>query len=79
MTPMNGDPSLYIKEVDGDTEGLLGNYEDDNLFADTKAVWDFARQTQNTFDSKELEWYDFQFVGVEIETTIDEQDQYHSQ
>ncbi len=72
MTPLDGDPSLYVKEMDGDTEGLLGNYVDDNIFAGTKVIWDLARQTQDTFDSKELEWDDFQFVGVKIETTIDE-------
>ncbi len=73
MNPLDGHPSLYIKEMDGDTEGLLGNYVDDNLFAGSKVVRGLARQTQNKFDSNELEWDDFQFVGVKIETTIDEQ------
>ncbi len=70
MTLLDGDPSLYIKEMDGDTEGLLGNYVDDNLFAETKVVLDLARQTQNTFDSKEIECLRFSNSSV---ATIDEQ------
>lgn len=70
MSPLTGDPALYVKEGDGQTDGLLGSYVDDMLLGGNE---DFQRLTESTltrFDSKPREWDDTEFLGVRIRTLL---------
>lgn len=66
MLPLDGDPSLYMKESSGQTIGLLGSYVDDCLFAGNPDFDTCIKATQERFESKPLESDNFEFLGVRI-------------
>ena len=54
-SPLKGDPSLYIKQANGATIGMLGSYIDDCLFAGSEGFNHVINLTRNRFESKPVE------------------------
>lgn len=68
MSPLTGDPALYVKDGGGDVDGLLGSYVDDMLLGGNE---EFQRLTETTlarFESKPREWDNTEFLGVQVRT-----------
>lgn len=68
MKPTVGDPSLYVKKLDGKTIGVSGSYVDDQLNAGTKDFIKMTDSTLRTFESKPRLFDRFDFYGMQFET-----------
>lgn len=68
MVPLTGDPSLFIKEENGRTVGLLGGYVDDLLNGGDESFQTLTQQTLETFESKPRVWDNLEFVGAFLKT-----------
>ncbi len=75
MKSLSGDPSLYIKQENERTDGLLGIYADDCLFASHDSFINCIKKTQDEFESKPVKRDDVEFSGVRmnLSTTIHRQ------
>ena len=71
MTPLDGDPSMYQHKIDGETEGLLGAYVDDNLFVGSDNFEDTIHRIAKKFESKPIERDHVEFVGINIRTVTE--------
>ena len=68
MTPMTGDSSLYIKQIDCRIIRMLGSYLDNCLFAGDRTFNRFIEYTRTDFESKSVEWDDITFLGLKTLT-----------
>jgi len=68
MTPLAGDPSLYLKNKEGRTIPLLGSCVDDTLLGGNEDFQNISEQTLVKFDSKPRQWGSTEFLGVCVET-----------
>ena len=55
MVLVTGDPSLYVKQVDGKTIETLGSYADDCLFAGERSFNVLIEQFRKKFESNPVE------------------------
>ncbi len=70
MESLHGDPWLHLKRSGSETIGLLGSYVGDSLFAGNPEFNADIAKTMQKFETKPLEWDDFEFVGVTISTVF---------
>ena len=68
MQPMAGDPSLHMREANGMVHGMLGVYVDEFLLCGDESFQAFAEMILETFESRQLEWDNIEFLGLKIET-----------
>jgi len=66
MTPLVGDPSLYVKDGTADITGLLGTCVDDCLLAGNESFQVLTEQMLEKFESRPRQWDDAEFLGVTI-------------
>lgn len=71
MISLTGDPSLFIKEVNGRTVGLLGGYVDGLLNGGDEFLQSLTQRTLDTFESKPRAWDNLEFVGACLKTLQD--------
>ena len=65
------DPSLYIKEGEDDTDGLLGSYVEDSLLGGNEPFQKLTERTLERFESRPRQCDDIEFLGVHITTKSD--------
>lgn len=71
MTPTALDISMFFKSVQGRLSGVTGVYVDDSLSAGNNDFLQDTDKTQAKFESREREFDNFTFAGVEV-TTVPE-------
>lgn len=64
MRPLTGDLSLYIKQTQGSTIGILGSYVDDCLFASIDSFDDLIKMTIEHFETQTVKLNNVEFLGV---------------
>lgn len=68
MTGRIGDPSLYIKFLDGDTIWSIVVHADDTLLAGKEKFEQTTEKMTELFDSKPKVFDNFDFLGLRIST-----------
>ncbi len=68
MNPLDGDPSLYIKVSGAETIGLLVSNIEESMLAGNKEFSNDIWKTMERFETRPIQWDDFEFVGVNIRT-----------
>lgn len=67
ITPTLSDTALFFKLTTGFLSGLFTTYVDETLSAGAKTFDNESLCTEQKFESKEREYSNFKFPGVEIE------------
>ena len=68
MSPMTGDPALFIKQDKDNIDGILGAYVDDTCMGGNETFQNLTLATLDKFESKPRVWDDFDFIGVSVRT-----------
>lgn len=68
MAPTISDATLFFKCIDGQPRGVIGTYVDDTISAGNKDFENETKITEQKCDSKNREYDNFKFGGIEIET-----------
>lgn len=69
MSQTNLDISLFFKLIRGQLSGLSGTYVDDGIHTGDDAFLKDCDKTQAKFQSREREFNNFTFAGIQVETT----------
>jgi hypothetical protein len=73
MNPTAGDISLFTMHVDSELCGIAGTYVDDSLLSGNADFLKLPDMSQQKFDSRERQFDNFTFAGVDISTEDDGQ------
>jgi len=68
MSPLTGDPALFIKRDEDNVDGMLGAYVDDTCMGGNEKFQNLTLATLDKFESKPRVWDQFDFIGVSVRT-----------